>query len=186
MKLQQERVQLTAVAVQQGWAAQLDRDIAAARRAVSTLKERALFTTARELRELEDKARRLDGLIAQHSEDRAAAALVWTDTRRAALVREAEWERGARGLVLAHKTADERRRWAVGLFTESGKVDLARRRGAAAVAINKHLTAVGRPPPAGSALAVLAAHAPSRTLTAASGSLMELAAPPVPSTAKGA
>jgi hypothetical protein len=77
MKLQQERVQLTAVAVQQGWAAQLDRDIAAARRAVSTLKERALFTTARELRELEDKARRLDGLIAQHSEDRAAAALVF-------------------------------------------------------------------------------------------------------------
>jgi hypothetical protein len=90
------------------------------------------------------------------------------------------------GLELAMRAGVERRRWALKHYTETGKVDLRRTGYEARLAIERYRVSTGDEGAlSAGALAALAAHAPTFTTTSASGGILDLAAPDLPSSGTG-
>lgn len=160
VSLQTERIKLSPRAVEQGWSAQLDRDVAQHREWVTEHKTTALFRVARPLRDLRSKREKLDLRVSDMIEDRRRMNEQWVHNRAELWRRENELKWGRQKYDLAKKTADEKRKWAVKYFTEAGKVDMARRPG-------QPLLLEDFP------------HAESKQLTIAHGNIMALTRPEI-------
>lgn len=177
MMLQTERVKLTVRAVDEGWSTQLDRELTACRKEVSRLKSHALFTIAKKLRQLEKRAEKLDLRFFDLLQDRKRASDAWTEYHMSIFQKERAWELGAGAYELAKSAAQEKRKWAIQHYTDSGKVDIklqnARNSALRAALLNQPLDS--------EQMAEIFPHHQSRQMTIASGNVLELAAPPLPS-----
>ena len=129
VSLQTERVKLSPRAVEQGWSAQLDKDVLEHRNWVTDHKVNALFKIAQPLREFRNKKEKLTLRLEDMIANRHRFTERWEADRTDLWKRENELTWGKRRYELAKRSADERRKWAVKYFTDSGKVDMARRPG---------------------------------------------------------
>jgi len=126
VSLQMERIKVSPRAVEQGWSAQLDKDTAQHRIWVTELKLKALFKVAQPLRTMQRHAAALTRRHGDVAQLKARSAEVWSADRAAVWTRANEMKWGSIVYDTRKKAADEKRKWRVPVFTEAGKVDLAR------------------------------------------------------------
>ncbi|KAA0159602.1 hypothetical protein FNF28_05806 [Cafeteria roenbergensis] len=124
VSLENERLKLSPRAVQQGWAVQLKEDTEQHREWVSDFKSKALFEGALRHRTLRDRRDKADAAAADLLALRRELETRWLDERNALWRRLNERRWAAEKLELAKRAADEKRRWKVKHFTETGKPDL--------------------------------------------------------------
>ncbi len=162
VSLQTERVKLSPRAVEQGWSAQLDRDVKQHRIWVTENKANALFKVAVHLREMRARKEKLDFRFQDLMEDRKRLEDRWGAERADMWDRENIKRFANQQYETAKKAAHEKRKWAVTYATDTGKVDLRRRPG-------RPLDPAEFP------------HSTSRSLTIAHGDITSLTKPEVPS-----
>lgn len=124
VSLENERLKLSPRAVQQGWAVQLKEDTEQHREWVTDFKSKALFEGALRHRTLRDRRDKADSAAAELLALRRELETRWLDERNALWRRLNERRWAAEKLELAKRAADEKRRWKVKHFTETGKPDL--------------------------------------------------------------
>ena len=123
---QNEHARLSPRGLQQGWAKQLLNDLERYRDQVSKHKERALFVVAKQQRKLVHEKEKTEGHLDSLIGERKYLKERWIAERQEAIERENQLEWGSRKLNLAKDAAQEKRRWKVKYFTDTGKPDLKR------------------------------------------------------------
>jgi len=170
-----ERSKLSVQAIFGGWATQLDRDAEAARKKITERKAHGLFSIARSVRDLHASRQTLNARLTDTVERRRTVSLAWTKAAREILQRRRDWTVCVGPLERAIAAAQEKRKWALKHFTETGKLDLRRTDAETQQSIHTYQKIHGKtisvdPLP----------HVASKTLHIASGALLSIVQPDVP------
>ncbi len=123
---QNEHARLSPRGLQQGWAKQLLVDLERYRSQVTSHKEHALFTVAKQQRKLIHDKRETETKLQEMIGERKYLKERWIAERQEAIERENQLEWGSRKLNLAKDAAQEKRKWRVKYYTDTGKPDLKR------------------------------------------------------------
>jgi hypothetical protein len=124
VSLENERVKLSPRAIQQGWAVQLRQDVEQHRDWVTESKAKALFEAGARHRALSQRRSREDEVAQELLSERRDLENRWVDERNALWRRLNERRWASEQLELAKRAADEKRRWRIVHYTETGKPDL--------------------------------------------------------------
>ena len=123
---QNEHARLSPRGLQQGWAKQLLNDLERYRSQVTKHKEHSLFVVAKQQRKLVHDKNKTEHQLQALIEERKYLNERWIAERQEAIERENQLEWGSRQLNLAKDAAQEKRKWKVRYFTDTGKPDLKR------------------------------------------------------------